>query len=204
MNAVLKLLGKAQKPAESPAPAKRERNRLTCGELNDAIAKVSNVIDHSSTCWQSIEALYGLTIGAANGDFVKLKGAPPISVAEFDEALAQVPEPACSLPALRRVRALLAKEQPARAEPVQHVTAAQMKARDAALFDAFSWALGAMASELNLSQPSQAHVLDMLKRSATTPEREKLLSGICEFREAAVRPRTQEEHLRYQSTGKWA
>lgn len=89
------------------------------------------------------------------------------------------------------------------AEPVQHVTVAQLKAHDTALFDAFAWALGAMAEELNRGQPSRAHVLDLMQRSASSPERKKLLSGVCKFREADVPPRTQQDFLRYQARGKW-
>jgi hypothetical protein len=90
-----------------------------------------------------------------------------------------------------------------RAEPVQHVTVAQLKAHDTALFDAFGWAIGCMAAELNRGQPSQAHVIDMLNRSASTPERRKLFNDICQFKEETVRGRTREEFLRYQNTGRW-
>lgn len=199
------LFSRKSETSAAAAPAKRNRNKLTCGELNDAIAKVSDVIDHSSTAWQSIEALYGLTLGAANGDIVTLKGAPPISVAELNDALAQMPEFEQSegvLTALRRVRSLLEKERSARtSEPPQFVTVSQLKAFETSMFDAFAWALGAMATELNRSQPSKAHVLNMLKQSATTNERKKVLAGISGVRETEQRPMTNEEWLRYQNTG---
>jgi hypothetical protein len=204
----------ARKPAAAPAaPVKRGRSSLTCGELNAAIAAVRDVMATDCTAAQTIEALWVLATDAAADDLVKFIDPAPVTMEALDDAIAQVQvhvqaqEPelrlsAGTLTALRQVRVLFAKEQFARAaEPPQFVTVAQLKAHDAALFDAFSWALGAMAEELSRGQPSQAHVLDLLRRSASTPERKKLLSGIQEFRGADVPKTTQQEWLRYQSYG---
>jgi hypothetical protein len=192
--------------AAAPAPAKRVRNSLTCGELNAAIAAVRDVVAYDATARQTIEALWVLASGTEDDAIVKFIDPAPVTLEALDDAIGQVQEldelSAGTLTALRRVRALFAREQSARAaEPPQFVTVKQLKAHDIALFDAFGWALGAMALELNRSQPNQTHVLDLLKRSAVSPEREKLLSRICEFREADVPRRTQAEYLRYQSSG---
>ena len=182
------------------------RKGVTCGDLNAAIAAVSGAMADCSTR-KTLEALYDLTDDAADGDFVKLKGPAPVTMEALDAALADVQEPelglsAGTLTALRRVRVLLAREQAARdAEPPQYVTVAQLKAHDAALFDAFAWALGAMAAQLNRGQPNREHALGMMRRSAETPERKKLLAGICEFRETDAPPKTQAEFLRYQAYG---
>lgn len=186
------------------APAKRKRN-LTRAELDAAIE--SACMGLAADC-STVQTLKQLSFAADNGSDIvtTFNDRFPVSVAELDAAIAETQDAAPStLSALKRARAILEGENPGkRAEPVQHVTVAQLKAHDAALFDAFSWALGAMASELNRGQPSQAHVLDMLNRSADSPERKKVLSGIAQFREADVRPRTQAEYLRYQSSGRWA
>jgi len=204
----------ARKPAAAPAaPVKRGRSSLTCGELNAAIAAVRDVMATDCTAAQTIEALWVLATDAADDDLVKFIDPAPVTMEALDDAIAQVQvhvqvqEPelrlsAGTLTALRRVRALFAKEQSARAaEPPQFVTVAQLKAHDANLFDAFSWALGAMVAELNLVNPTQAHVISLLNRSANTDERKKLLAGIHEFSEADVPKRTQQEWLRYQSYG---
>jgi hypothetical protein len=209
MNAVQKLFAKARKPTApaAAAPAKRGRSGVRCGELNAAIAAVSDVLDNPCTTRQTLEALYFLTDDTADGDIVKFIDPAPVTLEALDDAIAQAQEPelglsAGSLTALRRVRALLAREQSARAaEPPQFVTVAQLKAHDTNLFDAFAWALGAMAAELNRGQPNQAHVIDQLNRSASTHERKRLLAAIREFREEDVPRLTQQEWLRYQSYG---
>ena len=75
-----------------------------------------------------------------------------------------------------------------------------MKARDVALFDAFAWALGAMAVEFTVASPTSRMCLTY-SAAARVPERKKLFNGICEFREADVPHRTQEDFLRYQARG---
>ena len=190
----------------APAEVKQTREDVTCGELNAAIAAVRDAVASDATARQTIEALWVLASGTEADAIVKFIDPAPVTMEALDDAIGQVQEleelSAGTLTALRRVRVLFARERSARAaEPVQYATVAQLKSHDAAMFDAFGWALGAMALELNRSQPNQAHVLDLLKRSAVSPEREKLLSRICEFREADVPRRTQAEYLRYQSSG---
>jgi hypothetical protein len=203
----MKLFSRKPEAPAAPAEVKQTCEDVTCGELNAAIAAVRDVVPADSTNRQTIEALWDLTNDAAGGAIVNVKGPAPVNIAALDDAIAALPGPELGLSSgtlatLRGVRAILAREQAARdAEPVEYATVAQLKAHESALFDAFAWALGAMAAELNRGNPSQAHVIDLLNRSASTDERKKLLSGICEFREEDVPKRTRQEWLRYQSTG---
>jgi hypothetical protein len=207
----MKLFSRKPEAPAAPAEVKQTREDVTCGELNAAIAAVRDVMATDCTAAQTIEALWVLATDAAADDLVKFIDPAPVTMEALDDAIAQVhvqaQEPelrlsAGTLTALRQVRVLFAKEQSARAaEPPQFVTVAQLKAHDAALFDAFSWALGAMAEELSRGQPSQAHVLDLLRRSASTHERKKLFGGICEFRAADVPKMTKEASLRYMTYG---
>jgi hypothetical protein len=194
--------------ARAAPKAKQPPKDVTVAELKEAIAMVSASMEICSAR-RTMESLYELTNGMANGDFVKLEGPAPVTLKAFDEALAgcgHVPALGGSaLSALKRVRALvLAQEKVASRGDVQYVTVQQLKAHDAALFDAFSWALGAMLSELNLANPTQTHILAVLRSSATTPERKKVFSGIADRREIEAPRRTQEEWLRYQNTGRWS
>lgn len=188
----------------APAAVKRSRKGLTQAAL---AAAISAVCDQMADCTarQTLQALYALSDDTASGDIVRLDSPSPVCIAELDEALAEAQKfdlPATTLAPLKQVRALLAQAEAQKSkEPAQYATVAQMKARDVALFDAFAWALGAMAVEFNRSQPNKSHVLDLLGRSASTPERKKLFNGICEFREADVPHRTQEDFLRYQARG---
>jgi hypothetical protein len=88
-------------------------------------------------------------------------------------------------------------------EPPQFLTIAQAKQRDVQIIDAVGWALGAIAAEINHSQSSGAHLLSMLGRGANTPERRKVLEAAKELDESKVPARTQQEWLRYQSSGHW-
>jgi hypothetical protein len=201
----MKLFTKKPAPA-APAEVKQTREDVTCGELNAAIVAARDVLASDATARQTIEALWVLASGNEDDAIVKFIDPAPVTMEALDDAIGQVQEleelSAGTLTALRRVRVLFARERSARAaEPVQYATVAQLKAHDAAMFDAFGWALGAMAAELNRSHPTQAHVIDLLNRSASTPERKKLLAGIREFREEDVPKVTQREWLRYQSHG---
>jgi hypothetical protein len=207
LNAVRELFARKTKPATAATPASASRKRtksLTCAELEAAIEAACAGLAKDSSTYTTLDRLRYAASGA--GEIVtSFDGS--VSVAEIDAALTglldDVPPGAVSV--LKLARAILTVEKPAkRSEPVQFATVAQMKARDAALFDAVGWAIGAFAEEFNRSHPSRAHALDMLGRSAASPERQKLLRSICEFQEAAVRPRTQEEHLRYANTGSYS
>jgi hypothetical protein len=203
MNAVRQLF--AKKPAtavKAPAPAKRVRNRLTRTALNAAIDAACADLAKDSATYQTLESL---RLVANDGEVVKTFD-DPVSIAELDAVLTDMQDLVSSstLNTLKRARALLAaKDNPAwhGSEPAQYVTVAQLKAHDDALFDAFAWALGAISAELNRGQPSQAHALNSLQRSASSPERKKLFADICKFREADVPKMTQEEWLRYQARG---
>jgi hypothetical protein len=202
----MKLFSRKSEAPAAPAEVKQTREDVTCDELNAAISAVCAAMGDCTTR-KTLQALDALTDDTAGSDVVSLKGPAPVTMEALDDALAEAQNPELRLStgtliALRGVRSLLAREQAARdAEPVEYATVAQLKALDANLFDAFSWALGAMAAELNRGNPTQAHVFDLLNRSANTDERKKLLSGICEFREEDVPKRTQQEWLRYQSHG---
>ena len=208
---MLKLLGKGQKqpaPASAaPAPSRKRSKSLTRAELDAAIDAACADLAADSSTVKTLRQLSFSSYAANQGSKIvtAFDTQYPVSVAELDAAISESgPADPITLSVLKRARALLAGDGPVkRSEPVQHVTVAQLRAHDAAMFDAVGWAIGAFAEEFNRSQPSRSHALEMLKRSATTPERKRLLSGIGNFSEAAVRPRTQEEHLRYQATGKW-
>jgi hypothetical protein len=207
MSVVQKLLTRVRKPQPTAAaPAKRSRKGLTRGELGHAIFEVCAKMAVDCSARRTLEALYySLPHDIANDDVVRLEAAP-VSCAQFDDAFAQVPElvPAEALGTLKRVRALLAHAEAQKAkEPAQYVTVAQLKAYDAAVFDALGWALGAMAAEFNRGQPSGSHFLSMLGRSANTAERCKVLKAAHSFDESKVPEPTREQWLRYQSSGHW-
>lgn len=214
MSAVQKLLARVRNPAVPPAvavPVKRPRKGLTCGELNDAIFAVCAVMA-PCTARDTLETLGALT-GAGDtpsaGNIVVLDGPAPVSRGQFDDALAEAHKfesdlPAGTLKPLTRFRGLLAEAEARKAkEPVQYLTVSQAKARDAALLEAIGWALGATAAELDRGQPSKAHLLSTLGRSANTPERRKVFDAADRFDESKLPQRTQEQWLRYQSSGRW-
>lgn len=202
---------RGRKPTASPpaAPAKRSRKGLlTCGDLNNAIFAVCAVMA-PCTARETLEALTGAGDTSSAGNIVVLDDPAPVNRAQFEEALAEAQKfesdlPAGTLKPLMRFRALLAEAEARRTkEPPQYLTVSQAKARDAALFDAIGWALGAVAAELDLSQPSKTRLLSMLGRSASTPERRKVFDAADNFDESRVPARTQEQWLRYQSSGHW-
>lgn len=194
---------RARKPVASPAPAKRPPKGVTYGELDGAIAAVFAEMGDCSAR-QTLNAFYGMA-AYARCDIVMFEGPAPVSCAQFDQALAEVRKfelPKSTLRPLERVRDLLAHlEAKASREPPQHVTVAQLKAFEAAMYDMLGWAVGAVAAELDRSQPSKAHLLSMLGRSANTAERRKMLDAANTFDESKVPQRTQAEWLRYQSMG---
>jgi hypothetical protein len=186
--------------AAAPAPAKRKR-KLTGTEFISAIEAACADRAADGSTFQTLERLRDAANIDANDVVTEFDDS--VSVADLDAAIADMQDASPStLSSLKRARAILAGENLAkRSEPVQHVTVAQLKARDAALLDALSWALGAMAAELNNSHPTQAHVFQLLGRSADSPERKNLLEGIRKFRETDVPRMSQAEWLRYQSRG---
>jgi len=108
--------------ATPTAPAKRGRNSVTCGELDAAIAAVNAEMD-TCTTRQTVEALWILTNGAADGDIVNLNGAPPVTCTELDAAIADLRGlgmPAGTLGPLKQIRARIAQaeEQEAKAAAV--------------------------------------------------------------------------------------
>jgi len=212
MNALRQLF--AKKPA-APAPVKRA-TRLTCGQLNRALEVATAQLERTSSTAKTLERLYELTCDA--GDeyaIVKLDSPSPVTLPELDAALTEIRDPelglsASTISALTKVRSLLAQTNGNghgnghAAEPVQYLTVAQAKALVAELHDLIAWVLGAMGEEFALSSPSQRHLFDLLGRSATgSPARAKLLREIASFKAADVPRRTQEQYLRYQSTGRW-
>jgi hypothetical protein len=204
------LFSRKPEAAPTPAPAKRRRNSVTCGELNRAVEAACASLDPTSSTAKTLQRLYELTDGAGDeGAIVKLDGPPPVTLQEFDAALTEIRGPELGLSRMRafaKVRSLLAQTNGNghAAEPAQYVTVAQAKALTAELHDLLAWVLGAMGAEFALSSPSQSHLLDLLGRSASgSPAREKLLRKIAAFKAPDVPPRTQAEWLRYQTTGKW-
>src|SRR5580658_3142077 len=122
----------------APAPAKRKRKDVTRTELGDAISAVYAEMGDCSAS-QTLEALYILTLtdnaggagGAEGDDIVRLDGPAPVTVAKFDDALAQMPDnlPPGILSPLTRVRALLAQaEEKAAAVDSEPVTRAEFNA----------------------------------------------------------------------------
>jgi hypothetical protein len=188
----------------APAPAKRIRKGITYGELADAIDVACAGIDPVSTTSRTLNRLAshfdcGMT---DNGLVVQFVGPAPVSCAELDAALAEMQDlPPSTLSLLKRVHLLLAEAEEKAAKVVgEAVTRADLEGA----IDAFGWAIGAMADELNRGQPSRAHLFDLLGRSASTPARKKLLASASEFREADAPKRSQAEWLRYNSTGRWS
>jgi len=210
------LFSRKHEAAPTPAPAKRRRNSLTCGELNRAVKAACAPFDRTCSTVKTLESLCELTLGIVDADaIVKLDGPPPVTLPELDAALTEMRAPelglsASTISALTKVRALLAQANGNghanghAAEPAQYVTVSQAKALAAELHDLLAWVLGAMGEEFALSSPSQSHLFDLLGRSASgSPAREQLLRKIAAFKAADVPPRTQAEFLRYQVTGKW-
>ncbi|MEA3197858.1 MAG: hypothetical protein QOF32_1910 [Gammaproteobacteria bacterium] len=125
----------SRKSAAPAASAKQTRKGVTCGELATAISAVCAEMGDCSTR-RTLEALDFLTIDAADSDAVNLKGAAPVSLTQFDDALADVDQyglPGDTLSPLKRVRALLAtaEAQEAKAAGVP-VTRAEFEAAQAA------------------------------------------------------------------------
>jgi hypothetical protein len=106
----------ARKPdaaPEAPAPAKTRRG-VTCGELDTAINAVCAEMADCSTR-RTLQALTVLTSEycGAEGIF-KLNGPAPVSLTQFDAALADLDNyelPAHTLSPLKRVRVLLANAE---------------------------------------------------------------------------------------------
>lgn len=122
---------KPEAAPEAPAPAKRGRNSVTCGELNATIAAVTMELADCSAR-RTLEDIYALTDGTADGDIVTLNGPAPVTLAAFDDALAEVLGlglPTGTLTPLKRVRELLARaEESAAAVGGEPVTRAEFDA----------------------------------------------------------------------------
>jgi hypothetical protein len=84
----------------------------------------------------TLEALYDLTDDTAGGDIVRLNGPAPVTLAAFDDALAEAQKfelPSGTLGTLKRVRALLAQAaEKAAAAGSEPVTRAEFEAAAAA------------------------------------------------------------------------
>jgi hypothetical protein len=101
---------KSEAPA-APAPVLRIRKGVTCAELSDAIFAICAEMGDCSTR-RTLEALHVLIDDAGDGDIVKLNGPAPVSLTQFDEALADLDNydlPANTLAPLKRVRSLIAQ-----------------------------------------------------------------------------------------------
>ena len=127
----------ARKPEaapEAPAPAKTRQGE-TCGELDTAVNTVCAEMADCSTR-RTLEALNVLTDDAADGDIVNLKGPAPVSLTQFDAALADLDNyelPANTLSPLKRVRVLLANAEAQEAKAAgAPVTRAEFEAAQAA------------------------------------------------------------------------
>ncbi|HEX3915533.1 MAG TPA: hypothetical protein VHW71_18695 [Steroidobacteraceae bacterium] len=106
----MKLFSKSKAP--TAAPTKQARKGVTCGELAAAIKAVSaEAIDWTTRkTIQALDAL--LPDGAKDEDIVSLDGPAPVSLAKFDEALADLDKydlPAGTLSSLKRLRVLFAQ-----------------------------------------------------------------------------------------------
>jgi hypothetical protein len=156
----------ARKTEAAPAArAKRARRGATCTELGDAIAAVcAEMADCSAR--NTLEMLYVLTGDAADGDTVTLDGPAPVTLAAFDEALAEARE--CDLPAgtlgpLERFRALLVQ---AEAQDVKAAGVPVTRAEFDALANAHALALVVIADMLHDSQAGPiAHRLEAAAQS---------------------------------------
>jgi hypothetical protein len=128
----------ARKPEaapEAPAPAKT-RKGVTCGELDTAINAVCAEMADCTTR-RTLQALTVLTsdYDGAEGMF-KLNGPAPVTLTQFDAALADLDNyelPANTLSPLRRVRVLLANAEAQEAKAAgAPVTRAEFEAAQAA------------------------------------------------------------------------
>jgi hypothetical protein len=129
----MKLL--SRKSAAPAASAKQTRKGVTYGELAAAISAVCAEMGDCSTR-RTLEALDVLTYDAADGDIVKLNGPAPVSLAQFDEALADLDNyelPANTLAPLKRLRVLIANAETQEAKAAgAPVTRAEFEAAQAA------------------------------------------------------------------------
>lgn len=131
----MKLFSRKSAAPAAPAPAKQTRKGVTAAELNGAIDTVCAEMADCSTR-RTMEALRALTDDAADSDIVKLKGPAPVSLTQFDDALADAEQydlPANTLSPLKRLRASLvnAETQEAKAAGAP-VSRAEFEAAQAA------------------------------------------------------------------------
>lgn len=123
---------KSKAPA---APTKQARKGVTVGELATAISAVCAEMGDCSTR-RTLQALDVLTYDAADSDIVKFNGPAPVSLTQFDDALADVDQyelPANTLAPLKRLRVSLATAETQEAKAAgAPVTRAEFEAAQAA------------------------------------------------------------------------
>jgi hypothetical protein len=166
---------KLETPPAAPAPT-RARNSVTSAELNAAISAVCDVMADCSAR-QTLEALHVLTAHTADdNDVVKLDGQAPVTLIEFDDALAEARKfdlPAGTLSPLTRIRELLARaEKKAAAVGSELVTRAEFDA----LANAHALALVVIVDLLH--DPSAGPLGSRLEAAAHAVEFKSASAGI--------------------------
>ncbi len=107
------LFARSRQP-EVRRPAKRTHKnaRVTCAELEGAIAAFTAGLARDGLAPQILEKLAVLTYRDSDDEAVRLEKPVPISVDELDAALAENPDaPARAVKVLKRFRALLANAE---------------------------------------------------------------------------------------------
>jgi hypothetical protein len=119
--------------AAAPAPLRAARKGMTNGELDAAIYAACETMDADCTARTTLQRLYEITGDATDeGAIVKLDGPSPVTLSQFDDALADLTDrrlQAGTLGVLRRVRELIVSAEARAAEAdEQPVTRAEFEA----------------------------------------------------------------------------
>lgn len=110
----MKLFSRKPEAPVAPAPAKQTSRALTCAELETAFTAVCAEMDECTTL-RTLRAFDELTCEhGRESEAFKFDGPPPVSLAQFDEALADLDNydlPADTLSPLKRLRILIANAE---------------------------------------------------------------------------------------------
>lgn len=196
---------RAKSPAPSaaaPTPAKRARKNVTAAALESAIAACIAELDPSCATVRTLEQLYAL----ADDGIVRLNGAAPVTVAELDDALAEVHDLKLpkALSTLKAVRALLAHA----AEQAQAAIAAEgaeplfitRRQLDSAL-DAMGAVVGAAAECFSDTYFTKSNLIGDLSRIGNAasgpmaPYVKRLVRAVCSYEASPRVPESQEDRL---------
>jgi hypothetical protein len=200
---------KAASLAAVPTPAKRAPKSVTAAALDKAIETCLDELDSSCTTAQTLENLYAL----AEDGTLRFDRAAPVTLVEFDAALAEVEEldRPKALSTLRAVRDLLADaaEQAqaavgaADAEPL-FITRKQL---DAAL-DAMGAVVGAAAECFSDTYFTKSNLIGDLSRIGNAasgpmaPYVKRLVRAVCSYKALPRVPESQEDRLYRQQHGR--